>query len=86
MLDLLRWVIVVVKMRALGGCVKNILPRSAKERLITQPQYYFDRHIVFEISRREMSKTMCLSKDNLARSAVKSLFTHPHKKILGLCK
>jgi hypothetical protein len=40
-------------------------------------EYYFDRHIIFEISRSEISKMMCLSKDNLARSAIKNLFTQP---------
>ena len=46
------------------------MPPSAAE-------YYFERHIIFEISLREISKMMCLSKDNLARSAVKILFTQP---------
>jgi len=40
-------------------------------------KYYFERPIIFEISLREISKMMGLSKDNLARSAVKSLFTQP---------
>ena len=53
-----------------GGCVKSLLPPSAAE-------YYFERHMIFEISLREISKIMCLSKDNLARSAVKILFTQP---------
>jgi len=55
---------------AAGGCVKNLLPPSAAE-------YYFERHIIFEISRSEISKMMCLSKDNLARSANKNFFTQP---------
>ncbi len=37
-------------------------------------EYYFERHIIFEISRSEISKMMCLSKDNLARSAMKRFF------------
>jgi len=52
------------------GCVKSLLPPAAAE-------YYFERHIIFEISRSEISKMMCLSKDNLARSAKKNLFTQP---------
>jgi hypothetical protein len=56
-----------------GGCVKNNLPPSAAK-------YYFERHIIFEISLREISKMMCLSKDNLARSAMKNLFTQPPSK------
>jgi len=43
-------------------------------------EYYFERHIIFEISRSEISKMMCLSKDNLARSAKKNLFTQPLKE------
>jgi hypothetical protein len=46
-------------------------------------KHYFERHIIFEISRSEISKMMCLSKDYLARSAVKRLFTQLlSKKIL----
>jgi hypothetical protein len=44
-------------------------------------EYYFERHIIFEISRSEISKMMCLSKDNLARSAKKNLFTQPHNPV-----
>ena len=55
-------------------CVKSLLPPAAAE-------YYFERHIIFEISLREISKMMCLSKDNLARSAVKT-FLHNLKKSL----
>jgi hypothetical protein len=54
--------------RILWGCVKSHLPPAAAE-------YYFERHIIFEISLREISKMMCLSKDNLARSAIKIFFT-----------
>ena len=50
---------------------KSLLPPAAAE-------YCFERHIVFEISLREISKTMCLSKYNLARSAIKILFTQPY--------
>jgi hypothetical protein len=46
----------------------------------TAAKYYFERHIIFEISLREISKMMCLSKDNLARSALKNLFTQPPEK------
>jgi hypothetical protein len=45
-----------------GGCVKRFLPPAAAK-------YCFDRHIIFEISLREISKMMCLSKYNLALSA-----------------
>jgi len=37
-----------------GGCVKSILPPAAAK-------FYFERHIIFEISRSEISKMMCLS-------------------------
>jgi hypothetical protein len=49
------------------GFFKSILPPAAAE-------YCFERHIIFEISLREISKMMCLSKYNLARSAIKRLF------------
>jgi hypothetical protein len=52
------------------GCVKSFSPPSAAE-------YYLERPIVFEISLREISKTMGLSKDNLARSGMKRLSTQP---------
>ncbi|MFZ4427657.1 MAG: hypothetical protein ACOYOO_10910, partial [Saprospiraceae bacterium] len=52
---------------------KHHSARSAVKNLFTQPQDYFEIHIVFEISRSEISKTMCISKDNLVRSAMKSL-------------
>jgi hypothetical protein len=55
------------------GCVKRFLPPAAAK-------YYFERHIIFEISLREISKMMCLSKDNLARSATKRLFNQPRFK------
>jgi len=51
------------------------LPPSAAE-------YCFERHIIFEISRSEISKMMCLSKYNLARSAEKT-FSHKLKRLLG---
>jgi hypothetical protein len=51
-------------------CVKRFLPPAAAI-------HYFERHIIFEISRREISKMMCLLKDYWARSAVKRLFTQP---------
>jgi hypothetical protein len=54
--------------RKVRGCVKRFLPPAAAE-------YYIERHIIFEISLREISKMMCRSKDYLARSAVKNLFT-----------
>ena len=56
-----------------GGCVKSLLPPSAAE-------YSFVRHIIFTISRSEIVKMMCLTKYNLARSAVKTLFTQPPLK------
>jgi hypothetical protein len=50
--------------------VKNFLPPAAAE-------FSLLRHIIFEISLREISKMMCLSKDNLARSAKKTFYTTP---------
>ena len=55
------------------GCVKSLLPPAAAE-------YYFERHVIFMISRSEIMKMTCLSKHNSARSAVKNLFTQPHTK------
>ena len=55
------------------GCVKSLLPPSAAK-------YYFERHVIFMISLREIMKMTCLSKDNSARSAVKTLFTQPLAK------
>jgi hypothetical protein len=54
----------------------GLLPPSAAD-------YYFERHIIFEISRSEISKMMCLLKDYLARSAVKRLFTQPQRIKFG---
>ena len=39
---------------------------------------YFERHIIFEISRSEISKMMCLSKQYSAAEGGKNLFTQPH--------
>jgi hypothetical protein len=58
------------------GCVKRFLPPAAAK-------HYFERHFIFEISLCEISKMKCLSKDYLARSAVKSLFTQPLKTLFG---
>jgi hypothetical protein len=38
-------------------------------------ELYFDRHIIFEISLREISKMMCLSKQYSAAEGGKRLFT-----------
>ena len=55
------------------GCVKSLLPPTAAE-------YSFERHMIFMISQSEIMKIMCLSKYNLARSAMKILFTQPLEK------
>ena len=48
----------------------SLLPPSAAE-------YSFERHTVFMILLREIMKTVCLSKYDLARSAIKRPFTQP---------
>ena len=55
------------------GCVKSVLPPAAAED-------YFERHVIFTISLREIVKMTCLSKHHSARSAVKNLFTQPEGK------
>jgi hypothetical protein len=45
-------------------------------------EYSSERHVIFTISRSEIVKMTCLSKHNLARSAVKNLFTQPRFKFL----
>jgi hypothetical protein len=57
------------------GCVKRFLPPTAAE-------YSSERHVILTISLREIVRMTCLSKHNLARSAVKILFTQPQHKIL----
>ena len=55
--------------------VKNVRTPN----IISRGSDLLKRHMIFEISRSEISKIMCLSKDNLARSAMKRLFTQLHK-------
>jgi hypothetical protein len=57
------------------GCVKRFLPPTAAE-------YSSERHVILTISRSEIARMTCLSEHNLARSAVKILFTQPQKNIL----
>jgi hypothetical protein len=51
----------------------GLLPPAAAE-------YWFEGHVIFEISLREISKITCPSEDNLARSAMKD-FLRNLKKI-----
>jgi hypothetical protein len=57
-------------MKSLWGCAKSLLPPAAAE-------YSSERHVIFTISRSEIVKMTCRSKYNLARSALKNLFTQP---------
>ena len=59
-----------MSLKIIWGCVKSLLPPAAAE-------YSFERHMIFMISLREIMKIMCLSKYNLARSAMKILLHNP---------
>jgi hypothetical protein len=62
-----------IKLSLDGGCVKRFSPPAAAK-------YSLDRDIFFLILLRKIRKKMSLSKYNLARSAVKRLFTQPPSK------
>ena len=59
------------------GGVKSLLPPQAAE-------YCFDIHIIFEILQSKISKMMCISKYNLAGSAMKRLFTQSQVLWIGV--
>ena len=73
---LVRWCVKCIlppgaaKYSFVSGCVKSLLPPPAAK-------HSFVRHVIFTISRSEIVKMTCLTKYNLARSAVKRLFTQP---------
>jgi hypothetical protein len=50
----------------------GLLPPAAAE-------YWFEGHVIFEISLREISKITCPSEDNLARSAMKDFLRNLKK-------
>jgi hypothetical protein len=62
---------------------QNILLRGCVKRFFTalRAELYFERRVIFTISRSEIMKNTSVSNLNLARSAMKILFTQPHNRI-----
>ncbi|MFZ4428374.1 MAG: hypothetical protein ACOYOO_14545, partial [Saprospiraceae bacterium] len=56
-----------------GGCVKRFFTALRAE-------LYFERHVIFTISLREIVKMTCRSEENSAAAGGKRLFTQPPSK------